>query len=358
MICLNMIVKNEAPNIIGTLENLMSVVPVSFWVIHDTGSSDATPTLIQNFFMQRDVPGRLVHEPWVNFGVNRQKALEDAEGTADFVMFFDADCQISGEFPKLDLSVDSYDIPSVRGSLSYNVKHIVRNDGRYRWRGVVHEALYYKKPGKERREILSGLKVINNSAGARSRDTSTNYQDAVLLSDAFRNVPDEDRDLLPRYAFYAANSWRDARCPHEAVEWYKKRIELGGWKDEVYLSHLHMGIELNKTGKANEAIAAWRDGMEICPERAECCYHVARLERERGRNNLALIYAREAASKPYPSGSRLFVWRTVYQFWAHFEVLWALKNLGRLDEGKAHLEALRAAGAPEHLYKILEVSGS
>lgn len=352
MICLNMIVRNESAIIRGTLENVTSVVPFSYWVIHDTGSTDNTAEIVRDFFEEKKIPGHLGRSEWRNFGENRQLVLEDARGTADYAMFFDADCRIEGVFPSLDLKVDAYQIMSRRGASSYPVKHIVRNDGRYKWRGVVHEGLYFS--GKnERVEALNGVSVQNQSAGARSRDPMTYYRDARMLVRAIDNLTPEDQDLLPRYCFYAANSWRDAHCPNEAVVWYRKRIALGGWRDEVFMSYLNLGIELVKAGDVDGAIEAWQAGVEVCPDRAECLYKLAQAERERGRSNLALLYARAAMDIPMPAGGRLFLWENVYRFWSAFEVAWALKQLGRLSEGEDALRKMRDAEAPAHLFQIV-----
>jgi len=48
-ICLNMIVKNEAHIIIQTLNNLLKYIPLTYWVICDTGSTDATRQVIELF---------------------------------------------------------------------------------------------------------------------------------------------------------------------------------------------------------------------------------------------------------------------------------------------------------------------
>ena len=75
-ICLNMIVKNEAHIIEQTLENILNYIPISYWVISDTGSTDATKEIIQGFFDKRKIKGELVQHEWKDFAYNRTKALE------------------------------------------------------------------------------------------------------------------------------------------------------------------------------------------------------------------------------------------------------------------------------------------
>lgn len=49
-ICLNMIVKNEAAIIAQTLDNILEHIPIDYWVIADTGSTDDTVAIITDFF--------------------------------------------------------------------------------------------------------------------------------------------------------------------------------------------------------------------------------------------------------------------------------------------------------------------
>ena len=86
-ICLNMIVKNESHVICRCLA---SVKPfITHWVIVDTGSTDGTQAIIQDYL--KDVPGQLYERPWVDFSHNRNEALGLAQGAADYVLFIDAD---------------------------------------------------------------------------------------------------------------------------------------------------------------------------------------------------------------------------------------------------------------------------
>ena len=351
-LCLNMIVRDEAAVIGETLANLLDHLTLDYWVIHDTGSQDATPQIIENFFAERGIAGQLFHRAWENFGANRQYALQDARGHGDYVLFFDADSRFEGKLPPLPAGYDAFMLNTRRGNTLYPIKSIVRNDGFYRWRGVVHEGLYPTAPRPERILHLQGnYALLNQSAGARSRDASTYYRDARLLVKALESLAPEDRDLLPRYTFYCANSWRDAQVPREAIHWYRKRIALGGWADEVYCSWLGLGIEMVKLADHEGAMLAFLAGQEVCPERAECFYQLARLLRLQGKPHMALLFAKEGRARPQPGADRLFVWRDVYAYWLDYEWLLSLQKLGRLAEGAEVLARLRKSGAPAHLWQ-------
>ena len=83
-ICLNMIVKNEAAIIADTLDNILEHIPIDYWVIADTGSTDDTVAIITDFFYKRGIAGQIVQHAWQDFGHNRQLALDAAQGLSDY----------------------------------------------------------------------------------------------------------------------------------------------------------------------------------------------------------------------------------------------------------------------------------
>jgi glycosyltransferase involved in cell wall biosynthesis len=77
-LCLNMIVKNESKIIRRLLE---SVAPIlDMYCICDTGSTDNTVKLIESFFKSKNIPGKVVHEPFQNFEYNRSCRLYFIDG--------------------------------------------------------------------------------------------------------------------------------------------------------------------------------------------------------------------------------------------------------------------------------------
>jgi glycosyltransferase involved in cell wall biosynthesis len=70
-ISLNMIVKNESHIILKTLEKLCSKIKFSYWVICDTGSTDNTKEIINDFFKSKNINGELYVDEWKNFAHNR-----------------------------------------------------------------------------------------------------------------------------------------------------------------------------------------------------------------------------------------------------------------------------------------------
>jgi glycosyltransferase involved in cell wall biosynthesis len=102
-ICLAMIVKDEEHILAQTLANLIQYIPISDYCISDTGSSDKTVEIIETFFAQHKIPGRVMHDTWVNFAHNRNLNLAHARqhSTSDYLFTFDADDAIIGSLPNL-----------------------------------------------------------------------------------------------------------------------------------------------------------------------------------------------------------------------------------------------------------------
>jgi glycosyltransferase involved in cell wall biosynthesis len=74
-ICLNMIVKNEAHIITETFDNILKYIPLTYWVISDTGSTDGTQEVIKDYFKSKNIGGELFQDEWRDFGHNRTLAL-------------------------------------------------------------------------------------------------------------------------------------------------------------------------------------------------------------------------------------------------------------------------------------------
>jgi glycosyltransferase involved in cell wall biosynthesis len=135
-----MIVKNERHVIVKTLEMLMSKLPITYWVISDTGSTDGTQDVIRNFFAERGIPGELVEHEWRDFGWNRTKALEAAYNKTDYLLIFDADDIIHGNLNLVLLDLTGIDMLNLKfgPGLIYNRPLIINNRLKFRFVGVLH----------------------------------------------------------------------------------------------------------------------------------------------------------------------------------------------------------------------------
>jgi len=253
-ICLNMIVRDEAPVIRRCLESVRPLIDC--WVIVDTGSTDGTQEIVRDCLS--DLPGELYERPWKDFAQNRSEALALARGRGDYVFFIDADevLEIAPDFTLPPLAADSYDLRILFAGSSYMRKQLVRNALPWRYEGVVHEYVTCEQARSE--AFLPGLQTVPHNDGARARTPGTYFRDALLLEQALVADPSNTR-----HAFYLAQCYRDAGEPELALENYRRRAEMGGWADEVWCS-LYQIAQLKERlehpwPEVEEAyMAAWR----------------------------------------------------------------------------------------------------
>jgi glycosyltransferase involved in cell wall biosynthesis len=310
-LCLNMIVKNESRIITRLMESVLSIIDT--YLICDTGSTDGTPDIIKTFFDSKGIPGEVIHKPFKNFGYNRTHALRAARGLATYALLLDADMifKIDPGFDKQALTADSYLIIQKGGSLSYHNTRLIRLDIDSKCIGPTHE--YYDLPAGARSEKLDTIWIADIGDGGSKADKFE--RDIRLLKAGIEEEPDNDR-----YYFYLANSYFNTGRQSESIPYYKRRIELGGWSEEVFYSHLNLGHAYMKAGQDEMAICTWMNGYNVHPARAETIYEIAKYYREKGKTKIGMAFALLGKQIPYPKNDTLFIHNDVYETGLDYEL--------------------------------------
>ena len=268
--CLNMIVKNEAHIILETLDSVYKYI--DYWVICDTGSTDGTQQIIKNFFKDKNIAGELYEEPWKNFAYNRTHVLQKAYKKSKYLWIIDADDIVNGNlvFPK-DMKSDSYNLTYGPG-IRYVRTQVVNNQLEWVFKGVLHEFIERKNKESYYIDLIKGDYYIESRRlGSRNKNTQKYLDDAIILVKAI----DEEPELAARYSFYAGQSYRDFGDLINAIRYYSKRIEYGGWYEEVYLSHMEIGNAMITLKYGKEAIVdIFMQGFRVIPDRYECLYYL------------------------------------------------------------------------------------
>jgi FkbM family methyltransferase len=320
-VCLNMIVKDEAHIIRRTLEMLCSKFRFDHWVICDTGSTDSTREIIQDFFSQPhvNIAGELYCDEWVNFAHNRTLALNRARGKTDLLLVFDADDDIHGAvtLPTV-VTHDEYHLkfgaPNAGGT-SYTRTLLINNRKRFQFRSVVHEYISCLEPSPYehlRICVLDGdYFVVSGRSGARNRDPDKYLKDALLLEAAHAEALAQGDDLHKRYAFYCANSYRDCGRHADAIRWYKATLAQDNWAQEKYVSCLYMHQCYEALGQKEHGFFYLVKALHYDLERVECLYPLIVHYCCEDRNDVAYGYYRIVQSHyeraVYSSGSKLFL---------------------------------------------------
>lgn len=333
-LCLNTIVRNEAPVIERCLRSVKGFI--DRWVIVDTGSTDGTQALIRECL--QGIPGELHERPWKNFAHNRLEALALAAPTADYVFILDADdaLLIPPGFERPPLTADAYFLTCEDAGTSYARCAIVSTRLPWRWKGVLHEFL--DCDASFTREAWDSPRIRVMHDGARSRDPQTYRKDAALLEEALRTDPEN-----ARYVFYLAQSYRDAGDLPRSRAVYERRAAMGGWDEEVWFSLYQVAVLTERLGAPpGEVTLAYLRAFQARPTRAEPLVRLARHHRLRSEFALALLYVRHAVSLA-PPGDSLFVEDGVFRWQALDELSIAAYYAGAMEEGRRAMETLLGA---------------
>jgi glycosyltransferase involved in cell wall biosynthesis len=323
-ICLNMIVKNESNIILRLLASVVALI--DGYCICDTGSTDNTVELITAFFAKYDIPGKIIYEPFRDFGYNRSHAaLACADiPNMDYLLLLDADMVLTGKALepqniqpfKTSLNADCYHV--CQGSPGYYYKNVrlMRNYRGYSYWGVTHE--YVSTPEGTKYGTIEIDTLFINDIGDGGAKSDKFERDIRLLKKGLEENPNNDR-----YTFYLANSLRDAGHIEEAIDTFRKRIEIGGWIEEIWHSHYNIGNCYKRLGQIEKAICAWVDAFNFHPKRVESLHEIVNYYRERGNNDAAYMYlssALDSISRWGASNDFLFLQKDVYDYKLDYEL--------------------------------------
>ena len=323
-ICLNMIVKNESRVIIRLLDSVVKLL--DGYCICDTGSTDNTIFLITEYFKRHNIPGKIVQEPFQDFGYNRTFALKAAAElpNMDYLLLLDADMILTGfnlqpeniKSFKKSLTKDFYHV--CQGSKTYFYKNVrlVKNYKDFSYWGVTHE--YVKSPEGAQGGCFENDQLFIEDIGDGGAKSDKFERDIRLLTKGLEENPGNDR-----YTFYLANSLKDAGHYEKSIEMYRNRIKIGGWVEEVWYSYYNIGRCYVILGEMEKAICVWMEGFEYYPQRLEAIYEIVKYYREHGKNKLAYLYytAADKSMKKWGASSEyLFLQKDIYDYKLDYEM--------------------------------------
>jgi hypothetical protein len=324
-----MIVKNESKIITRLLDSVSLLI--DYYVICDTGSTDNTISLITDYFYKRNIEGVIYNEPFVNFCHNRNVSLNFCKGLSDYILLLDADMVLEiKDFDKNDLVLDSYHLSQGSEHFYYNNMRIIRNNGNYYYKGVTHEyicTIENDKIGKIPKE-----KLFIRDHGDGGSKLNKFERDRELLLKVIEEEPKNDR-----YHFYLANTYRDLGDIDNAIIYYKKRLLLGGWWEEMYVSC----VELTKLIKDNTRFFYAVESFHFNPKRVEGILQLIKHYTCEGKYTIAYNYynfIKDYYENEYFSGngdisSNLFSIVMDYTFFLPYYMIIVCEHLKKWDTG-------------------------
>ena len=350
-ICLNMIVKNESDIIVDTLQNILDKVPIDYWVICDTGSTDNTVELITNFFKSKGIDGELIEEEWKDFGHNRTSALNHAYKKTDFVFIFDADDRIVGEidFPKLEKGY-AY-IMHFGHMLQFKRMPLLCNHTKWYYEGVMHEIISTKEPYNIK-TIEGNYHIATNVViSARNKKGDDKYyEDAIILEEAYK----KNDNIQPRYGFYTAECFRFSGKENwnKAIEWYKITAnEKRQWPQERYWSCYQLGNLYKELGEEEKSWYWYYRSYQYDSSRWECFFELIKKCREENNFTQGEIYfdMLKKCSKE-DKNHKLFFMNFIHDHSLYSEMLVIYYYLNKIEKANEILLKIFMANFADDIY--------
>ena len=238
IIGLSMICLNESKVILRCLTSIYK--SIDYWTIVDTGSTDGTQKIIEDFFKEKKIPGKLIQDHWDDdFSRVRNIALQDTEDNCVVGIWVDADEEFVGNLPKLKTNMLSAMIMTEYNHLTYYRKNVWKTGNGHRWRGPIHELLESPNETRDNFQKMEGCTIKVYPEGNSWGDGSVEAVQAKYAAHAKVLEEYVKTDFDPRWLFYLAQSFRDAGQVDKAIMWYQARAaRKEGFIEECYYSAL------------------------------------------------------------------------------------------------------------------------
>ena len=350
-IILNMIVKNESHVIEETLTCLTNKLEIVYYFITDTGSTDNTIEIIENFFNKKNILGKVISHaftncechgkefkkyPFFHFGHNRSYSLQECIKETQkiphlkensYILVFDADDLIVGDIKIPKLTADSYMLVFGK-EFTYKRTQVFKNDPEIGWRYEypLHEYPTCNKYNRSESSIEGDYHVESRRLGDRNKNPNKYRDDAKVFEIYMEDHPNDERAV-----FYCAQSYFDGQEYAKAIPLYQKRIDLGKWYEEVFYSYMKLGEAKDKIGYPwAEVEKTYLDGYNFCKIRGpEVLYRIAHHYRLEKDYKNAYKYAKMGSTIKFPKQCVLFIFKYMYDFTIHDEMAISAFELGK-----------------------------
>jgi hypothetical protein len=317
IILLSMI-KNEEKIIQRCINSVLKICDA--FCVSDTMSTDSTVEIVNKYITEHsEIPGKIYQNEWSDFGTNRTISYNN---TVDFCkelgwdqeltygLLLDADMKliVNNSFKKKLLNQNGYKIIQDNGSIDYQNIRFIKLNETWKCTGVTHE--YWDGPdsGLLEKEIIY---IQDIGDGGCKNDKFE--RDMRLLIKGIEDDPQNGR-----YHFYLAQTCKDLGKFKESIKLYKRRIEIGGWDEEVWYSYYMIAKNFISLGDINKAELWANRAYEFRKSRPEPLYLLCNLFRERGQNFKAYHYYKLGKDIP-ESNDALFVEKNISKYLLEYE---------------------------------------
>lgn len=312
LLSLVMIVKNEADNIVETIESVRD--EVDYFCILDTGSTDHTQALIQQAF--GNTRGHIYQEPFIDFSTTRNRAIELLSNYSTYALMLSGDETIhnaSGlrtflKEKRYQPDLEAFNLQVVYGDKQYDSVRLHRTDAPWFYVGKTHEVMHSAN-GALASNRIPFVHIFYNVSDTENKTGRWLLDETLLL---------EDWSVRPtsRTAFYLGQTYQCLKNWTHAYKWYNIRWKMkGNWHEEEYEARYRMAKvsrQLNQTWNVTKAI--YMDAASYRPQRIEPLLDVAYHYYEEKQYKQAYDILKHIMDVPFPSWLQLYNRKYAYEY--------------------------------------------
>lgn len=294
-----MIAKNEAHVLKRCLNSVKHLITT--YTILLNGTTDDSEKVI-NETLGGVVAGSVIMTTWKGYSETRNEALAIAEKKSEYLLLIDADDEL--ECKQLPwLTADAYDCAVRYKETTYPRTFLIKSSRGFRYHGAIHETLDIPKTYD--RPCLVDVLYHYHADGASWEDPEKYRKYAEILRREVETCGEEERASK---VFMLAQSYKDAGMKREALDAYRRRVSMGGWNQEVFMSWMSLG-ELDRQPEC------WLRAIDAFPlRRVEALYELTKFFNATGGVEAAWMFARMGRMALGPIPVALLVPRGVYQW--------------------------------------------
>jgi len=367
--CLLMIVRDETKVIRRALDSVSAFLRGGrgSLYIHDTGSHDETPAVIESWCADKNVFGIVDHRIWRNFGENKTDLIQSAQSHTDhrisgvqYYIWLDADevwiknLEDPLSYPEVQdvetiqadwdnhAEANIFMLMTKSGQIYYQRWNACRNNQPYRWHQPVHE--YFEGERSNVRLYVESVGVLARQQGNSSQ--SPRYRrDAQMFLEFLQENPNE-----PRAQFYLAQSYENFN-QDLARKWYEIRANnQTGYSEEHYIACLRLGRMHPDVAQATSWLMR---AVQINPDRMEAWYSLMINAHNAGNHRSAVGFGYQAPINRTPNRHWLFVEQDKYSWMFDLNIALSCERIGLWHLAIDYTEPLLTrAGVPPQIQEI------
>ncbi len=222
-VCLVMCAGGGNAQPVEAVESVRSLI--DSYLIADSGLEPETRRSVEESVA--GLEGRIVDREFAGSGPSFTWALNEARGTADWLLHLHSDEEADVQPGLRDWladdpwpTIDSWQIPIVNPHLVHKLPRLLRGDKEWRYVGNAHE---YLEIDHSRNSVwLTGLSLIHKG-----------WSNPDKFEYVLSQLAEEREAGDPRATFYTAEALRDLGRTDEAISVYRERAAMAGtWEEE------------------------------------------------------------------------------------------------------------------------------